>query len=175
MKKLDITSLDIRIAVSATICLLTATILNACNIKFAYGEMSLEIIQKMTAAISCVLCCQEDCKVSWRAGVNRMIITLVGGLLAIGVVLLDGMIQNPYIFALLGFVGILLTLMLCKKTKVPYVTARIGVVTFILVACTLAGNARILYAIFRLISTAYGVLVTMIVTWIFGKFAKKNV
>lgn len=170
MEKKGISQLDVRIVISATICVLTATILNMFNLKFTYGEMSLEIIQKMTAAIACLLCCQDDTKISWKSGVNRMIITAIGGVIAIVVTILDGVIQNQFVFVLMIAVGLLLTLLLCKMAGVPYINARIGGVTFILVACTLAGNARILYAIFRLISTMYGVLVTMLVTWVFQKF-----
>lgn len=170
-----ITKLDVRITVSAAICILTATILNAFGLKYTYGEMKLEIIQKMTAAITCLLCCQDDTRISWKSGVNRMIITFIGGVIAIAVVLLDGLTQNQYLFVLYALVGILLTLVLCKCAKVPYVTARIGGVTFILVACTLNGNARIYYAIFRIISTMYGVLITMLVTWVFQTLGRKAV
>ena len=65
--------------------------------------------------------------------------------------------------------GILLTLFLCKKAKVPYINARIGGVTFILVTCTLAGSARIWYGVFRFVSTLYSVLVVLLVTWIWER------
>lgn len=169
-----VSRLDVRIAVSAAICILTATILNALNLKFTYGEMKLEILQKMTAAITCLLCCQDDAKISWKSGVNRVIITFIGGIIAIAAVLLDGVTQNQYLFVVYAFVGILLTLILCKCAKVPYVNARIGGVTFILVACTLSGNARIWYSIFRLISTMYGVVISMLVTWVFQNIGKKT-
>lgn len=173
MEEKKITQLDIRIAVAAAICILTATILNALDLKFTYGEMKLEIIQKMTAAITCLLCCQDNMAVSKKSGINRLIITAIGGVIAIVVIVLDNWMQNQYIFVLLVFAGLLLTLLLCKCAKVPYVTARIGGVTFILVACTLAGNARIWYAVFRLVSTLYGVLISLFVTWIFQKMSKK--
>ena len=174
MKQKLISRTDVRIAVSAAICILTATVLNALNLKFTYGGMKLEVIQKMTAAITCLLCCQDDSKLSWKAGVNRVIITFIGGVIAIAAILLDGITQNQYLFVVYAFVGILLTLMLCKCAKVPYVTARIGGVTFILVAFTLSGNARIVYAIFRLISTMYGVIISMLVTWVFQALDKNK-
>ena len=174
MKSNLISKLDIRIAVSAAICILTSFALNTMGLCFTYGGMELEIIQKMTAAISCLLCCQDDVKISWRSGVNRMIITFIGGVIGIAVVILDGLSHNQYLFVLYIFAGILLTLVLCKCGKVPYVTARIGGVTFILVACTLSGSVRIWYAVFRLISTMYGVLVSVLITWVFQTFGTKK-
>lgn len=174
MEKKGISQLDVRIVISATICVLTATVLNMFDLKFTYGEGSLEIIQKMTAAIACLLCCQDDTKISWKSGINRMIITAIGGVIAIVVTLLDALFQNQIVFVFMIAIGLLLTLLFCKMAGVPYINARIGGVTFILVACTMAGNARILYAIFRLVSTLYGVLITMLVTWVFQKVCKNN-
>lgn len=174
-EKLAVTGLDIRIAIAAGICCLTATILNHFGLKFPVGEMRLEIIQKMTACISCLLCCQDNTKISRKAGINRLIITAIGGIVGIAVVLIDNAAGNDWLMVVMVLLGVLLTLFLCKAAKVPYVNARIGGVTFILVSCTLAGSARIWYAVFRLISTFYGVLITLIVTWAYEKlFAKKN-
>lgn len=104
---------------------------------------------------------------------NRIIITFIGGLIGIGVILLDNIIGNDWIMAGMVFLGILVTLLLCKAAKVPYINARIGGVTFILVTCTLQGSLRIYYGCFRFISTIFGVLVVMLVTWIFSLFSKK--
>lgn len=173
-EKAAITCLDMRIAVSVLICCLTATLLNHFGVKFPLGEMRLEIIQKMTACISCLLCCQDTTTVSKKAGVNRLIITAVGGIVAICVVALDNVFANEWLMVLMVAAGVLLTLYFCKLAKVPYINARIGGVTFILVACTFTGNARIYYAAFRFISTFYAVLVVLLVTWIFEKFAAKK-
>lgn len=164
-----VTRLDLRMAISVFICVLTATILDAAGLEFPFGQMHLEVIQKMTAAISCMLVCQESVPISWKAGVNRLIITAVGGVIGIVVILLDNAIGNGYVMSILVGVGIVVVLYLCKLTKVPYINCRIGCVTFILVTCTLSGSARIYYGIFRFISTFYGVLVVMLVTWIFQK------
>lgn len=105
--------------------------------------MHLEILQKMTACIACLLCVQDNTKISRKAGVNRMIITAIGGIIGIGAAAADNAVGNPWFMTVLIFVGILLTLLLCKRAKVPYINARIGGVTFILVSCTFSGNARI--------------------------------
>lgn len=174
IEKASITILDVRIAVAIAVCALTATVLDQLGLKFTYGEMHLEVIQKMTACISCLLCCQDNTRISCKAGVNRLIITAVGGAVGIAVVLLDNQINNPWIMVCMIALGILMTLFLCKAAKVPYINARIGGVTFVLVSCTLAQSARIWYAVFRFASTLYAVLVVLLVTWIFGMFQKEK-
>ena len=135
--------------------------------------MRLEVIQKMTACISCLLCCQDNVPVSKKAGINRLIITAIGGLVGIAVICIDNVLGNPWIMVLMIALGILVTLFLCKAAKVPYINARIGGVTFILVTCTLSGTARIWYGIFRFVSTFYSVLIVLLVTWAFQKAVKK--
>lgn len=168
---LKVTVLDGRIAVAAAICCLTATVMNHFGLKFACGSMQLEVIQKMTACISCLLCCQDSTPVSLKAGINRLIITAVGGGVGIAVILLDNAVDNEWLMVVFIAAGILLTLFLCKAAKVPYINARIGGVTFILVTCTLSGTARIWYGIFRFVSTFYAVVIVLLVTWIFEKAA----
>ena len=170
----QITILDVRIAVAVLICFLVSTVLSHAGFLLTVGEKHIEIIQKMTACIACLLCCQDNLMISRRAGVNRIIITFIGGLVGIGVILLDNIIGNDWIMAGMVFLGILVTLLLCKAAKVPYINARIGGVTFILVTCTLQGSLRIYYGCFRFISTIFGVLVVMLVTWIFSLFSKKK-
>lgn len=173
-EKPAISCLDARIAVAVGICCLTATILNLLGAKFTYGEMRLEIIQKMTACISCLLCCQDTTQISKKAGINRLIITAIGGIVGIAVMWIDTLAANQWLLVLMVAAGVLLTLFLCKAAKVPYINARIGGVTFILVTCTLTGYARMWYAVFRFVSTLYGVLVVLLVTWAFGLLPKKN-
>ena len=92
--------------------------------------MRLEVIQKMTACISCLLCCQDNVPVSRKAGTNRLIITAIGGLAGIVVICIDNVLGNPWIMTGMIALGILATLFLCKAAGVPYINARIGGVTF---------------------------------------------
>ena len=87
---------------------------------------------------------------------------------------IDNVLGNPWIMTGMIALGILATLFLCKAAGVPYINARIGGVTFILVTCTLSGTARIWYGIFRFVSTFYSVLIVLLVTWIFQKAVKKQ-
>ena len=172
--KASVTLLDVRIAIAVLICCLTSTILDYFGLRFQVGEMRLEVIQKMSACISCLLCCQDNVPVSRKAGINRLIITAIGGLSGIVVICMDNVLGDPWIMTGMIALGILATLLLCKAARVPYINARIGGVTFILVTCTLSGTARIWYGIFRFVSTFYSVLIVLLVTWIFQKAVKKQ-
>ena len=165
VEEAKITFLDLRIVLSVLICLLSAELLNQLGIKYHYGKMDLEILQHMTAAISCLLVCQKDGHTSTKAGINRIILTAIGGGLGIVIALFDNYIfYSPWLDVLLITIGVLAALFLCKLAGLPYVNARIGGVTCILVAGTLSGTARVPFAIFRFISTIYGAVISVLVT-----------
>lgn len=173
-EKVGVTLLDARMAVAVLICFAVSTVLSRLGCTFSYGERQLEIIQKMTACIACLLCSQDTVKVSAKAGLNRVIITFIGGVVGIVVIAIDDAVANDWVMAIMVALGILATLCLCKAAKVPYINARIGGVTFILVTCTLQSSARIYYGVFRLLSTVFGVVVVILVSWVFGLFTKKK-
>ncbi len=173
IEKAGVTKLDLRIAVSVLICALTATLLTNFGIVFDYGGRKLEILQKMTACISCLLLCQDNTQFSFKAGINRLVITAVGGVVGVVVTLIDVAVGSSLLMVLMIAFGVLLTLFLCKICRVPYINARIGGVTFVLVSCTLNEYGRIWYAIFRFGSTLYAALVVLLVTWVFTKLSKK--
>lgn len=169
-----VTILDLRIASAVLICFLSSTLLNHLGIMFTVGETRLEIIQKMTACISCILVCQDTVAFSKTAGKNRLIITLIGGLTGILISLIDTFTRSEWLMGFLVASGVLLALYLCKRAGVPYVNARIGGVTCVLVACTPAGNSHVWYAVFRLVGTLYGALVSVLVTMAFARWGKNK-
>lgn len=172
--KLEVNILDIKIIIAVGICVFTSVILSVLNIKFHYGEMQLDIIQKATAAISCLLCVQDNLGTSKGAGWMRIKVTSMAAIAGLIVVSLDSFIGNQWISVLLLMVGVLFTLFLCKLIKAPYMNCRIGAISYVLIAVTLSGQARIVYAIFRVISTVYGVIVVLLVTWLFSLFTSKE-
>ncbi|MBE5915677.1 MAG: hypothetical protein E7273_02400 [Pseudobutyrivibrio ruminis] len=172
--KLEVNVLDIKIIIAVGLCILTSTILNALGIKFHYGQMQLDIIQKATAAISCLLCVQDNVGASKGAGWMRIKVTAMAAIAALVVVSIDSLIGNQWLSVVLLMLGVLLTMFLCKLIKAPYMNCRIGAISYVLIAVTLSSQARIVYALFRVISTVYGVLVVIFVTWLFGLFTKKD-
>lgn len=177
-EKIGITILDVQLGISVAVCFAIATVLSKVGAVLIVGEGSntrvLEVFQTMTSCIACMLCMQDNTTISKKAGVNRLIITLVGGCVGIGVILIDNFLQSKSVMTLMMGVGIIITLLLCKCCKVPYINARIGGVTFVLVTCTLTGTGRIWYALFRLLSTFGGILVTLLISWLFG-YLKRDV
>jgi uncharacterized membrane protein YgaE (UPF0421/DUF939 family) len=151
---------DIKISITVGVCLLIAK--------------AIPEFQTMTACIAALLCVQNGVKKSGKAGLLRLIITAIGGLIAILVILADNKIGNLWIFIAMIVLGVLFTLFGCKVAHVPPFNARIGGVTFILVVLTKTGPDRISYALFRLLSTLYGVIAVMFVSIFFAVFSKKE-
>ena len=170
--KLEVNILDIKIIIAVGLCILTSTLLNYFDIKFSYGEARLDIIQKATAAIACLLCMQDNVGASKGAGWMRMKVTVMAAITSLVVVSFDSYINNQWVSILLLMAGVLLTMFLCKLIKAPYMNCRIGAISYVLIAVTLSQQARIVYAIFRVISTFYGVLVVMLVAFLFDVFNK---
>ena len=158
-------ALDVRMGICVLVCCAVATLLSEPGIKFTVGEAHLDIIQKVTACISCLLCCQDDLASSKRAGITRVLVTAVGGATGVGAVALDlAMGSNAWTFVPVVAVGLVVTLCACRLAGAPAFNARIGGITFLLVACTLTGANRMWYAVFRLVSTVFGALVVLVVT-----------
>lgn len=158
-------ALDVRIGLCVVICCLASNILTAFGLRFPVGEMRLEIIQKMTACISCLLCCQDGLEASRRAGLTRVLVTAVGGVIGTLIVVLDQLLgSNVWLLVPLLGTGLVTTMCTCRLAGAPAFNARIGGITFLLVACTLTGTTRVWYAFFRLISTVFGALVVSFVT-----------
>lgn len=172
--KLEINILDIKIIIAIGLCILTSTILDVLGIKVHYGQMQLDIIQKATAAIACLLCVQDNLGASKGAGVMRIKVTVMAAIAALAIVSLDSLIGNQWISILLLMAGVLLTMFLCKLVKAPYMNCRIGAISYVLIAVTLPGQARIVYALLRVASTIYGVLIVLLVTWIFGLLPSRS-
>lgn len=157
--------LDARIAASVLVCCLASTALTALDLKFPVGEMRLDVIQKMTACISCLLCCQASAEETRKAGGLRVLVTAIGGVCGMAVVAADlALGSNPWVLALLMAAGLVPTLCLCRLAGAPAFNARIGAISYLLVAATLTGTARLWYALFRVVSTVFGALVVWAVT-----------
>lgn len=169
-----ISGIDVRIMISVGICCLTATVMKTMGFLFTINEMHIEIIQTMTSCISCLLVCQDNVDISMKAGKNRLTITAIGGIVGMFVAFIDTMVGDKWLMVAMVAIGVLITLLLCKVAKVPYINARIGGVTFVLVACTLSGSARLWYALFRFISTLYGVVIVLVVTWTMSVINEKK-
>lgn len=162
--KIGLTGLEFRIGITIVLCLLV------CKLAELVG-FSLQALAVCTGAVMCV---QEGSKASFGACKNRVLGVICGGIVGVGVVLLDNLIGVNLVFYLLVGLGIMANFVLCKVTKLPLVQARVSCMTVLLVVLVLGGPARINYAIGRFIGTLVGALVAWGVSAAWEKFSAKE-
>lgn len=163
-QKIAITGLDVRIGLAVGISLLV------CQIASLLGLQ----LQSLAACTGAVMCMQENGKASLKAGLNRLLGVVCGGVLGILVVLVQIKFANAYLFAALCCVAIILDLLLCKIVRLPYIAARVSCITFLLVVLVLSGTARISYALGRFWGTLAGAVVAMLLAFVWDALAGRK-
>lgn len=162
--KISLTGLEFRIGITIVLCLLL------CKLCELVG-FSLQALAVCTGAVMCV---QEGGKASFGACKNRVLGVVCGGIVGVGVVLLDNLIGVDLVFYLLVGLGIMANFLLCKVVKLPLVQARVSCMTVLLVVLVLGGPARLNYAIGRFIGTLAGALVAWVVSAFWETLSKKE-
>ena len=147
---------DIQIGICILICLLLAHLL--------------PWLQALAACTAAIMCTQGSGKLSWKSGLTRALGVITGGLAAVLVVFIDNQIENAYIFYLLAAIGIVITMICCRLVKMPYVSARVACISFVLIILLVPGAGRYMYALNRLIGTIIGALIAVLITFIREKF-----
>lgn len=159
--KTGLSNVDIRIGVGFALALLIADLIPG------------DYIQKLAACTAVIMCTQENAAFGWKSALTRVVGVIIGGVIAVLVVLLDGLIGNDYLFMLLCGVGVVLTLLGCRAVKLPAIAARVGAISFALITLVMPGPGRIGYALLRLLGTVVGAAVALLVSWVYDKcFAK---
>lgn len=153
-QKIAVTGLDIRIGIAIMLSLLV------CHVASMMGIQ----LQSLAACTGAVMCVQDNGKASWKAGLTRLLGVVCGGVVGIVVVLIQSRFDNVYLFMILCGAAVVVNLLLCRIVKMPYVTARVSCMTFLLVVLVLQGTARINYAVGRFLGTLIGALVSLLVT-----------
>lgn len=164
-QKIAVTGLDLRIGIAIMLSLLV------CHIASGLGFQ----LQSLAACTGAVMCVQENGKASWKAGLTRLLGVVCGGVVGIAVVLIQSKFDNAYLFMVLCGAAVVVNLLLCKVVKMPYVTARVSCMTFLLVVLVLQGTARINYAFGRFLGTLVGALVSLLVAVVWDVIAQKKV
>ena len=152
-KEAILTSQDIRIAIAVAISLLIC--------QFAP-------IQALAACTSAIMCAQYGGKPSWKALLTRLLGVVCGGVAGVIVALIHSALPNVFVFALLAGLGVLMDMILCRVTKMPYIAARVSAISFMLVA--LMGGAQ--YAINRFLGTLCGGVIAVAVAAVWMWTAK---
>ncbi len=133
--------------------------------------VSLFSIHYMTTsmATAVVVCTQIDRKEARRAGWRRLIGTMFGGLFGLLVVALDDhMGNNPVVFVALAFTAIIIIGALFYGFKLPSASWKITMISLALVMLVQFGEDRMRYAIYRLIGTVLGVILSIIITTVWA-------
>lgn len=162
--RISLTGLEFRIGITIVLCLLAC---KAC-------ELLGFSIQALAACTGAVMCVQEGGKASFGACKNRVLGVICGGIVGVGIVLLDNLIGVDLVFYLLVGLGIMANFVLCKAAKLPLVQARVSCMTVLLVVLVLGGPARLNYAIGRFIGTLLGALIAWGVSAAWEKIAAKK-
>jgi uncharacterized membrane protein YgaE (UPF0421/DUF939 family) len=148
--KLGLELLDFNIALAVAVCLITSRFV--------------PIIQYIPACFAAILCAQDDTRLGYKTALTRIAVTIIGGLVGIGVVLLDTIFSHSGLFIFMAAAGIIVTLLICKLFRLPNMPARIGCVTFILVIMVASGEKRMEYALHRVVGTVYGAVVALLMS-----------
>lgn len=120
-------------------------------------------------ATAVVVCTQIDRKEARKLGWRRLVGTMFGGLSGLLVVIIDDHFGgNPYIFVGLAFTAIILIGSLFYVFKLPSGSWKITMISLALVMLVQFGEDRVLYAIFRLLGTVAGVLLSVVITTIWA-------
>ncbi len=131
------------------------------------------IIQPLSAGTAIIMCTQDREKMTMKSGLSRMEGVLVGGVIALAVVALDNALADPYLFALSCGLGAVLNLVVCRLLKMPGIVAKVSCITFALVTLATQGEIRFRYALLRLLGTAVGALVALLISWLWGRLFRK--
>lgn len=162
-KKAVLTKTDLSIGVAVMACLLV------CQAAGALG-LTLQALSACTAAIMCV---QGSSQASWKAGMNRILGVLCGGVMGILVALADNALSNVWGFCLMVGLAAAANMVLCKIVKLPFIQAKVSCMTLLLVTLVLQGQGRIGYAVNRFWGTLAGAVVALLVSMAFAGPGKK--
>lgn len=114
------------------------------------------------ACIAAVICMQSSVGQSMRQGVARLLGTAIGGLLGLLLLTIDRLLSQPLFLALMLGAGTIACIWLCNLLERPGACA-ISVVVLCVILLNHAGPERYMYALGRMVETAVGVVLAVVV------------
>ncbi|MCS4487725.1 aluminum activated malate transporter family protein [Streptococcus sciuri] len=138
------TRLDTKILVSVLIAVLVSWLIPSISV--------------LPAVFAALLCVQDEQKGTYKAGLNRLLATVIGGVFGVLITILVNIWSSKiFIFIALAF-AVSLTLWVSKVAKLPPFIARISVLTFFLVVFIGQGQSMH-YILERLVATLFGAFI----------------
>jgi len=161
MKKLPALGMRIiKTAIAVGICTTTFTFLDRENATLA--------------AIASIIALQNTIETSFKSGGNRIISTILGGIWAIGFMYIGHLLPSLLFRSLIVPIGICIIIYVCAAIdKKELIT--ISCVVFLSITLNYTETANsLMYAINRIIDTAYGVIVSIVINVLIKSPEKKE-
>ena len=115
------------------------------------------------ACIASVICMKDTVENTFKMGKNRLIGTLLGGLLGVVFIfIIDNILFLKSIKSLISGVGIVIAIYLCNLIKKPGAVT-ICCIVFIGIMVNYDGPSSYSYAIYRSIDTSIGIIITIFI------------
>lgn len=134
------------------------------NIKTALSVLVCLVFwpNSLFAAIAAVICVQGTVENSLVIGINRLIGTLLGGILGIVFLYISKGLNLQNFLPLIVSIGVLLIIYICNIIKKPSACS-ISSITLISILVSQSYNNPLMYSIRRIIETAFGVIVAILI------------
>ncbi len=114
------------------------------------------------ACIAAVICMQSSVGKTVHQGVSRLIGTAIGGCVGLLVLTTDTLLSHPWFLALMLGAGTVAVIWLCNLIGRP-AACSIGAVVLCVILFNHSGPERYLYAVTRMMETAVGVVIAILV------------
>lgn len=125
----------------------------------------LDHMNPLYTCLAAVICMQSSLGQTWNQGLSRLIGTIVGGLVGILALIPDRLLEIQPLFAFMMGGAVVVSIWVCLLIRRPTACAMASVL-----ACVIlfnhVGPERYYYAISRILETAVGVCITLVVNWV---------
>ncbi|GAB6168639.1 hypothetical protein JCM1393_10990 [Clostridium carnis] len=119
------------------------------------------------AAIASVICMQPTVENTLKAGVNRLIGTLLGGTVGVIMLFLFRYLEISFLLPLFAGLGISLVIYSCNVVNKPAASSIASIVLVAIMVAPATSNP-LMYATRRTIETAFGVVIAILVNKYFN-------
>lgn len=134
------------------------------NIKTALSVLVCLVFwpNSLFAAIAAVICVQDTVENSLNIGINRLVGTLLGGILGVIFLYITNGLHLQNVLPLVVSIGVSLIIYICNLIKKPSACS-ISSITLMSILVSQSYNDPLVYSIQRTVETAFGVIVAILI------------
>ena len=134
------------------------------NIKTALSVLVCLVFwpNSLFAAIAAVICVQDTVENSLNIGINRLVGTLLGGILGVIFLYITNGLRLQNVLPLVVSIGVSLIIYICNLIKKPSACS-ISSITLMSILVSQSYNDPLVYSIQRTVETAFGVIVAILI------------